>query len=433
MDVEQIVRKDEGDLGKKIAKLNKPLVNRIIGHGEEQVDQLLANPLNFRLHPDNQQQALAGAIDDIGFIRSVTVNQRTGRVVDGHLRVTLAARSGVETLPVEYVDLDEAEEAQALLSLDPIAAMAASDKAKLDELMRAVQSDDERVQAMISEIAEREGVVSVEAWNPIDKFDGSDNDGIETEAGYRLSSIWYGMNKNNNPRKYMLELPINPNASNGATVKLKYSRTNAEEVERSIKTYMRPGDYFFEMCCGWMTFSSSAKYFGFSGKGGDIWDVSLEFCKRQIDSMPGQGNVEVVYADCRDTKEPSNTYDFVHSNPPFFSLEPYGESDKDLASMGSYERWLDAMGDMGREAERILKPGGLANFVINDYRKDGELIPMHADFINAIKNKSGLALHDLVVAEVVSQALRFRKHDYERRRTVKCHEYVITFKKQFTD
>lgn len=87
------------------------------------------------------------------------MNQRTGRVVDGHLRVTLAARSGVESLPVEYVDLSEAEEAQALLSLDPIAAMAASDKAKLDELMRAVQSDDERVQAMISEIAEREGIL----------------------------------------------------------------------------------------------------------------------------------------------------------------------------------------------------------------------------------------------------------------------------------
>jgi len=145
-------------LSKKIAKLTKPLVNRIVGHGEEAVDQLLANPLNYRLHPDNQQHALAGAIDDIGFIRSVTVNRRTGRVVDGHLRVTLAARSGVATLPVEYVDLSEAEEAQALLSLDPIAAMATSDREKLDELMRAVQSDDERVQAMLSEMAEREGL-----------------------------------------------------------------------------------------------------------------------------------------------------------------------------------------------------------------------------------------------------------------------------------
>ena len=96
-------------------------------------------------------------------------------MVDGHLRVTLAARSGVGKLPVEYVDLDEAEEAQALLSLDPIAAMAASDKAKLDELMRAVQSDDERVQAMISEIAESEGMFDLLSLDDLaDKYGGTD-------------------------------------------------------------------------------------------------------------------------------------------------------------------------------------------------------------------------------------------------------------------
>lgn len=146
-------------MSKKPAQLQNPFRNRIVGNGEERVEQMLANPLNFRLHPDNQQQALAGAIDDIGFIRSVTVNRRTGRVIDGHLRVTLAMRSGVESLPVEYVDLDEAEEAQALLSLDPIAAMAAADKAKLDELMRQVQSDDERVQAMLADLAAKEGII----------------------------------------------------------------------------------------------------------------------------------------------------------------------------------------------------------------------------------------------------------------------------------
>lgn len=143
-----------------LAKLNKPLANRIVGHGEERVDQLLANPLNFRLHPDYQQQALAGSIDEIGFIRSLTVNKRTGRVVDGHLRVTLAARSNVETLPVEYVDLDEDEEAMALASLDPIAALAETDKAKMQELYNMIQSDDERVKQMLLDIAEREGLAN---------------------------------------------------------------------------------------------------------------------------------------------------------------------------------------------------------------------------------------------------------------------------------
>ena len=170
-------------MSKRIARLTKPLVNRIVGHGEEAVDQLLANTLNYRLHPDNQQHALAGSIDDIGFIRSVTVNRRTGRVVDGHLRVTLAARSGVATLPVEYVDLSEAEEAQALLSLDPIAAMAASDREKLDELMRTVQSDDERVQAMLSEMAEREGLEYGKVEPPADP-------GAQVDKAEELRQKW---------------------------------------------------------------------------------------------------------------------------------------------------------------------------------------------------------------------------------------------------
>lgn len=132
--------------------------NRVVGSGVERVDQLVANPNNFRVHPDSQQQALAGAIDEIGFARSILVNRTTGNVIDGHARITIAMRSGVEELPVEYVELSEDEEKKALLFLDPISAMAASDKTKLDELMQQVQSDDERVQEMIAGLAEREGI-----------------------------------------------------------------------------------------------------------------------------------------------------------------------------------------------------------------------------------------------------------------------------------
>lgn len=142
----------------KAAKLEKPFVNRIIGSGIEQTDQLLANPRNWRVHYESQQQALAGAIDEVGFIRSVTVNKTTGAIVDGHLRVILALRSGVAELPVEYVELSEEEEAKALLMLDPIAAMAAADRAKLADLLGMVNSDDARVQAMLAELAEKEQI-----------------------------------------------------------------------------------------------------------------------------------------------------------------------------------------------------------------------------------------------------------------------------------
>mgnify|MGYP007083423547 FL=1 len=132
--------------------------NRVVGSGVEKTDQLQANAMNFRIHPDAQQQALAGAIDDIGFARSILVCRTSGNVIDGHARIALALRSGVEELPVEYVDLTEDEERKALLFIDPIAAMAASDKQKLDDLLQSVQSDDERVTEMLEEMAKREGL-----------------------------------------------------------------------------------------------------------------------------------------------------------------------------------------------------------------------------------------------------------------------------------
>jgi hypothetical protein len=172
--------------GHKPASLSKPFRNRITGSGMEDVDQLLANPANWRLHPDNQQQALAGAIDDIGFIRSVTVNRTTGCVLDGHLRVTLAARSGVDSLPVEYVELSEAEEAEALLTLDPIGAMAAADKTKLDELMRSVQSDDARVQQMIADLAQKEMLLIPDEFPEYDESVENDVEYLECpECGHR--------------------------------------------------------------------------------------------------------------------------------------------------------------------------------------------------------------------------------------------------------
>jgi len=132
--------------------------NRIIGSDNVDPTQLLAHPDNFRIHPGGQQNALQGSLDTIGWIQQIIVNRLTGHVVDGHLRVQLAMRNNEPLVPVLYVDLTEAEEAQALMSLDPIAAMAGTDKAKLDELLRMVNTDNEQVQEFLSELAKSNGL-----------------------------------------------------------------------------------------------------------------------------------------------------------------------------------------------------------------------------------------------------------------------------------
>jgi ParB-like chromosome segregation protein Spo0J len=145
--------------------LSKSWKNKIIGHDEVPPEQLLAHPENWRIHPKFQQEALRGVINDIGFIKSVTVNQRTGRVIDGHLRVTLALRDSVPFIPVEYVDLTEAEEAEALLTLDPIAALAGNDKDNLESLLAMVKTEDSGVMDLLNKLSDK-----VETLSEVDAF-----------------------------------------------------------------------------------------------------------------------------------------------------------------------------------------------------------------------------------------------------------------------
>lgn len=127
--------------------------NRIVAHGTEAPDQLLAHPSNFRIHPKAQQDHLAAVLDQVGFVQDVIVNQRTGHVVDGHLRVELAISRGEESIPVVYVDLDEDEERLVLATFDPISAMAVPDREILRDLIESIEADDERVAELLSVIS----------------------------------------------------------------------------------------------------------------------------------------------------------------------------------------------------------------------------------------------------------------------------------------
>jgi len=133
--------------------------NRIVGYGEESPDQLLANPDNFRVHPRSQEQALDGVLRGVGIVQNVLVNRTTGHLVDGHLRVSMAISDGQPTIPVTYLELSEAEEKLILATLDPISALAITDKVKLEDLLREVQTDSPEVQDMLSELAENAGII----------------------------------------------------------------------------------------------------------------------------------------------------------------------------------------------------------------------------------------------------------------------------------
>src|SRR5689334_15504725 len=121
--------------------------NRIVGYADVPPDQLLANPRNFRRHPKPQQDALSGLIAEVGYLDPVLVQAGTDTVIDGHLRVEQAIREKQPTIPVQYVDLTDAEADLALASFDPISAMAYHDAENLRALLDEVSTGDAAVMA----------------------------------------------------------------------------------------------------------------------------------------------------------------------------------------------------------------------------------------------------------------------------------------------
>jgi hypothetical protein len=127
--------------------------NRLIGHADVDPESLLANPKNWRIHPHPQEEALAGVLAEVGWVDSVLVNQRTGFVIDGHLRVAHALSMGESSVPVDYVDLSEEEEDEVLATFDPLASLAVSDGAKLKDLLDGVETSNEALRRLLADVS----------------------------------------------------------------------------------------------------------------------------------------------------------------------------------------------------------------------------------------------------------------------------------------
>jgi len=132
--------------------------NRIVGYGEMDTEQMLANPNNWRIHPKYQQDALEGVLKEVGVVQNIIVNKTTGFVVDGHARVSLALRTHQPTIPVTFVEITPEEEQIIIATFDPIGAHAVSDKEKLEQLLDSAIVEDAKVEEFFSLIREEEAL-----------------------------------------------------------------------------------------------------------------------------------------------------------------------------------------------------------------------------------------------------------------------------------
>jgi len=135
------------------------LRNRIRELRQVPTAELAANPRNWREHPAQQAQALAGILREVGVADALIAYEspRAGgklTLIDGHLRREQAPG----TWPVLILDVDDAEADYLLATLDPLAGMATAAKAALDALLGTVQSSEAAVQQMLAAQATAAGL-----------------------------------------------------------------------------------------------------------------------------------------------------------------------------------------------------------------------------------------------------------------------------------
>ncbi len=153
--------------------------NRVVGLIEIRGDRILANPKNFRPHPEQQRAVMRGALVDVGIgdgLKAVPVDEALIREVlslqtrderiawarrfevggadvmllDGHLR---AEEIRDQPIPVLLLDLLPHEQAEFLALYDPIGDLAGFDREKYAALAGEFNSTSSAVQALVSDLA----------------------------------------------------------------------------------------------------------------------------------------------------------------------------------------------------------------------------------------------------------------------------------------
>lgn len=138
-------------------------------------EELDGNPRNWHLHPYAQEAALRDAKQEVGWAGALLYNERTKRLIDGHLRKKIAKKR--ERIPVLVGSWSEEEEAKILATLDPTGMMAQVNKSALEALLACVRFDSaitSLLETMVGEAASKCIVDPAELVEPADQIERAD-------------------------------------------------------------------------------------------------------------------------------------------------------------------------------------------------------------------------------------------------------------------
>jgi len=135
--------------------------NRIQELCRKRASELKHHPHNWKNHTAEQRQAFRAVLDEIGFagVALVYRSERLGgalTLIDCHMRQEEVGDDF--ELPCAITDLNDAEADKLLAIGDRLASMADPDPAKVEALLREIETDSQEIDALLAALAEEAGL-----------------------------------------------------------------------------------------------------------------------------------------------------------------------------------------------------------------------------------------------------------------------------------
>ena len=454
----------------------QPWQDRITKLDRVPANTLTPNPDNARQHPEHQRQALLGSLDTQGWTGAVTVNERTGYLLDGHARLEAALGNDPDMLvPVLYVDLAEHEEAQFLAQFDWITTLATYDVGTLEGLLHKVNSDDERVQQSLADMAEAVGLDWTETADTdpaihdslTDRFLVPPFSVLDARQGYWLERrrAWMGLGIESEIGREggrgQAGLIFTQSAQNPTIYKLRnqmaerlgYAPPWADVVAEAERQglYLQQGTSVFdpvlcEVAYTWFCPPDGRVLDPFAGGsvrgivahrlGRDYTGVELR--EEQVAANVVQGEAITpdpmprwIVGDSLHIGELApGAYDLLFTCPPYADLEVYSDDPRDISTM-DYPAFLATYRQIVAASCALLRDNRFAVVVVGDMRdKHGHYRNFVADTVAAFRD-AGLHLYNeaIFITPLGSLPVRAASTFTASRKLGKTHQNVLVFLK----
>lgn len=152
-------------------------------------EDVAPNPRNWRAHPQNQRDALRGVLAQVGIAAPVIAYETPEglTLIDGHERMTVGV-----PFPCVILDVTEEEADVLLATFDPIGAMAETNRAKLEELLRTTSLESASVALMLNQtLNDAIGKVHAEKIDPEEVWEGMPEFKQEDKTAWKTLGVHF--------------------------------------------------------------------------------------------------------------------------------------------------------------------------------------------------------------------------------------------------